>query len=342
MRTISPAQRGAVEEALRLGLTDLAPSILEKDLLITDVLGMLADFAWGDVQPVFCGGTSLSKGHGVLERMSEDIDFKLVLPEGWSRSLARRQLSRLREQLVDDLRQAGFDLPEEGITALNKNRYLCLALGYAPQFPLTAALRAELRLWLLRSALGSCPPEPGVPTAMKNRQHNDATVLVLYEVNDPVGETFDQSAARLVVKDGEGFGPLADPAQLLSHFCQKAEPQAGPLIGIPAGGGAEVGACLWADPNPQGRNHGKEAAAQRACSSSSNTRQASSPGWPSKRKACNRSATSPCSSGVAAGPCCSAAIESHRVCTSSSRWCKGRFSSSEPIGCSGKPPDRNY
>ena len=146
MRTISPAQRGAVEEALRLGLTDLAPSILEKDLLITDVLGLLADFDWGDVQPVFCGGTSLSKGHGVLERMSEDIDFKLVLPEGWSRSLARRQLSGLRERLVNHLRQAGFDLPEEGITALNENRYLCLALAYTPQFPLAAALRAELRL----------------------------------------------------------------------------------------------------------------------------------------------------------------------------------------------------
>ena len=146
MKTISPAQRGAVEEALRLGLTDLALSILEKDLLITEVLGLLADFDWGDVQPVFCGGTSLSKGHGVLERMSEDIDFKLVLPEGWSRSLARRQLSRLREQLVDDLRQAGFDLPEEGITVLNENRYLCFALAYAPQFPLAAALRAELRL----------------------------------------------------------------------------------------------------------------------------------------------------------------------------------------------------
>lgn len=146
MKTISPAQRGAVEEALRLGLTDLAASILEKDLLITDVLGLLADFDWGDVQPVFCGGTSLSKGHGVLERMSEDIDFKLVLPQGWSRSLARRQLSGLRERLVDYLRQAGFDLPEESITALNENRYVCFALAYTPQFPLAAALRAELRL----------------------------------------------------------------------------------------------------------------------------------------------------------------------------------------------------
>jgi predicted nucleotidyltransferase component of viral defense system len=146
MKTISPAQLGAVVEVDQLGLCELDPSILEKDLLITEVLGLLADFDWGDVQPVFCGGTSLSKGHGVLERMSEDIDFKLVLPEGWSRSLARRRLSGLRERLVDYLRQAGFDLPEEGVTALNENRYVCFALAYEPQFPLAAALRAELRL----------------------------------------------------------------------------------------------------------------------------------------------------------------------------------------------------
>jgi hypothetical protein len=146
MKTISPAQRGAVDEALLLGLTDLAPSILEKDLLITEVLGLLADFDWGDMQPVFCGGTSLSKGHGVLERMSEDIDFKLVLPEGWSRSQARSQLSGLRQQLVEHLRQAGYALPDEGITVLNENRYVCFALAYEPQFPLASALRAELRL----------------------------------------------------------------------------------------------------------------------------------------------------------------------------------------------------
>ena len=63
MKTISPAQHGAVVEADQRGLCDLDPSILEKDLLI-----------------------------------------------------------------------------------LSENRYFCFSLGYLPQFPLVAALRAELRL----------------------------------------------------------------------------------------------------------------------------------------------------------------------------------------------------
>jgi predicted nucleotidyltransferase component of viral defense system len=146
MKTISPVQRGAVEEALRLGLTDLAPSILEKDLLITEVLGMLAAFDWGEIQAVFCGGTSLSKGHGVIQRMSEDIDFKLALPSSWSRSQARRKLSDCRKELAETMRAADFDLPEAGIVTLNENRYFCFSLGYLPQFPLVPALRAELRL----------------------------------------------------------------------------------------------------------------------------------------------------------------------------------------------------
>ncbi|MFM9100893.1 MAG: nucleotidyl transferase AbiEii/AbiGii toxin family protein [Cyanobium sp.] len=62
---------------------------------------MLAAFDWGEIQPVFCGGTSLSKGHGVVRRMSEDIDFKLVLPASWSRSQARRRLSALRQELAE-------------------------------------------------------------------------------------------------------------------------------------------------------------------------------------------------------------------------------------------------
>jgi predicted nucleotidyltransferase component of viral defense system len=146
MKTISPALHGAVVEVDQRGLCDLDPSILEKDLLITEVLGLLAGYEWGEVQPVFCGGTSLSKGYGLIQRMSEDIDFKLVLPVGWSKSQTRREMGELRDRLAQRMREADFALADEGITAENENRYFCFALGYTPKFPLVAALRAELRL----------------------------------------------------------------------------------------------------------------------------------------------------------------------------------------------------
>lgn len=146
MKTISSDQLGAVVEADQLGLCELDPSILEKDLLITEVLGLLADFDWGEFQPVFCGGTSLSKGHRLIQRMSEDIDFKLVLPPEWSRNRGTTGLRQLRKQLTEALRDDGFALPAENIAVLNENRYFCFSLGYQPQFPLVTALRAELKL----------------------------------------------------------------------------------------------------------------------------------------------------------------------------------------------------
>ncbi len=146
MKTISSHLAGAVAEADQLGLCHLDPSILEKDLLITDVLALLAGFEWEEIQPIFCGGTSLSKGHGLIQRMSEDIDFKLVLPPEWTRSKTKRDLSDLRKRLGNHVKEAGFALPDEGITSRNENRYFCFALGYEPQFPLISALRAELKL----------------------------------------------------------------------------------------------------------------------------------------------------------------------------------------------------
>lgn len=146
MKTISQEELDAVAEVDQLGLSVLSPSILEKDLLITDVLALLAVFDWDEIQPVFCGGTSLSKGYGLIERMSEDIDFKLVLPVIWSRSHKKKQLSSLKHRLAIRMQEAGYGLPEEGVTAKNENHYFCFDMGYESRFQLASALRPELKL----------------------------------------------------------------------------------------------------------------------------------------------------------------------------------------------------
>ncbi|PUE44721.1 nucleotidyl transferase AbiEii/AbiGii toxin family protein [Limnohabitans sp. 2KL-51] len=86
MKTITAQEHKQIEDVIGEGLTPLAEAILEKDLLLTQALRHIASTDTDGVGLVFCGGTCLSKAHRLIERMSEDVDFKLVVPEGLSRT----------------------------------------------------------------------------------------------------------------------------------------------------------------------------------------------------------------------------------------------------------------
>ena len=99
MRTISPAQKQALEDLSAEGLLRGLPTqTAEKDIHITELLKSLSEMQvhhdhFGDldvrngevtrrdagIQLVFAGGTCLSKAHGLIHRMSEDIDIKVLL-----------------------------------------------------------------------------------------------------------------------------------------------------------------------------------------------------------------------------------------------------------------------
>lgn len=93
MKTITLQDRELISSLIGEGLTSLAEGVIEKDLLLTEVLGVVTKSANEIIQPVFCGGTCLSKAHGLIERMSEDIDFKLVAPADLSRTARSKTLS---------------------------------------------------------------------------------------------------------------------------------------------------------------------------------------------------------------------------------------------------------
>jgi predicted nucleotidyltransferase component of viral defense system len=58
-----------------LGIADFA---LEKDFIVFDVLRALSTLKHPNFDLVFCGGTCLSKAYGLLDRVSEDVDIKVV------------------------------------------------------------------------------------------------------------------------------------------------------------------------------------------------------------------------------------------------------------------------
>jgi len=52
---------------------------IEKDWHIVRALGVIASITVDGVTPVFSGGTSLSTAWQLINRFSEDIDFKVIL-----------------------------------------------------------------------------------------------------------------------------------------------------------------------------------------------------------------------------------------------------------------------
>jgi predicted nucleotidyltransferase component of viral defense system len=56
------------------------PVFIEKDCYTQHILGVIAKFESDEFQPVFSGGTSLSKGYRLIQRFSEDIDLEFTPP----------------------------------------------------------------------------------------------------------------------------------------------------------------------------------------------------------------------------------------------------------------------
>lgn len=158
MKTITAREHDLILDVRNEGLTSLPPGIFEKDLLITEVLRTVVAVESDGIQLVFCGGTCLSKAHGLIERMSEDIDFKLVLPEGFSRSARSRLLSQFKKRLAAVLVEAGFAVPANEIIARDENSYVSLNLHYESRFAPVASLRPEIKVELNARA-------PVLPTA---------------------------------------------------------------------------------------------------------------------------------------------------------------------------------
>lgn len=148
MKTITNQEHDWILAARSEGLTSLPPGVFEKDLLVTQVLHTIASADSGGIQLVFCGGTCLAKAHGLIQRMSEDIDFKLIVPEGLSRSARSRRLSQFKKRIASTLNAAGFVTPAEHIIARDENNYIALNVHYASRFAPVASLRPEIKIEL--------------------------------------------------------------------------------------------------------------------------------------------------------------------------------------------------
>jgi len=80
------------------------PALVEKDFYVVKALAAIMAVDMSPFVLVFAGGTSLSRAHGVIRRMSEDIDLKIT----GARDPRRSELRRIRDDITGALLAAGF------------------------------------------------------------------------------------------------------------------------------------------------------------------------------------------------------------------------------------------
>lgn len=114
--TANMSLTNAPDEALLgrvAGALGVDEAFVEKDWFVVQAIGILLALETDDLKPVFSGGTSLLKGHGLIRRFSEDIDFKLALSptlEAKSQGQRRRPLSKFKNAVAEAWADAGFEV----------------------------------------------------------------------------------------------------------------------------------------------------------------------------------------------------------------------------------------
>jgi predicted nucleotidyltransferase component of viral defense system len=154
VRSLTKERRELIEALVaEANIGDITASLLEKDEHLTAALEAIFELKFTHASLVFCGGSSLSKAHGIIERMSEDADIKVVLSKdtaSWSKAQLRRYLGdEIRQNVVEAMEHCGFIEDVSLKLSLNDNRYIHTQWTYQRTYDGVTALRPNLQIELI-------------------------------------------------------------------------------------------------------------------------------------------------------------------------------------------------
>lgn len=123
--------------------TGIRPGFIEKDWYAVQLLARLSSFQNSKgVSLIFSGGTSLSKGHGVIRRFSEDLDFILVSSSDISVGQRRALRQEILAHVIADDR---FRVEDANVVRGDSHRFFKAPILYDIAFP-DGSLRPYLQL----------------------------------------------------------------------------------------------------------------------------------------------------------------------------------------------------
>ncbi len=120
-------------------------SLVEKDWYVVKALTVIAAVDTENLRLVFGGGTALGRAHGLIRRMSEDIDLKIVAEKVPSRPALRD----LRRKITSALLEAGFEFDpanEEHVKVMHESSFTRYQLPYHALAEGKGVLRPQIQI----------------------------------------------------------------------------------------------------------------------------------------------------------------------------------------------------
>lgn len=121
------------------------PAFVEKDWYSVQVLKNISEYQSNGITTIFSGGTSLSKGHGLIQRFSEDLDFRCRYNKQDSGNQNKKIRRIYRQGIIADI--SGIDsivLNEENVESASN--YIKFPLSYPQHYKEHSALRPNLEI----------------------------------------------------------------------------------------------------------------------------------------------------------------------------------------------------
>jgi predicted nucleotidyltransferase component of viral defense system len=125
--------------AIELGVD---PSFIEKDWFAVKILKVVSTLSVPHLKIIFSGGTSLSKGYGLIKRFSEDLDFRIIgdadITRG-NRKAVRKKIISTIDELTD------ISVINDSIISQNESKFFSFSVEYPQAYQLSSALRPYLK-----------------------------------------------------------------------------------------------------------------------------------------------------------------------------------------------------
>lgn len=193
----------------------ISPAFVEKDWHSVRALKAIAELRSDSFQTLFSGGTSLSKAYDLIQRFSEDLDFRCLPLVTGSQGQMRNFRAEYRASIldaIDAVEQLSLDRDE---VAVGSN-YIKFELGYPQQYKGHSALRPGLQIEFSFTRPALAPERRQVQSLVSRftRGTPEVTVLCL----SPIETASDKISAltwRVIKRNRQA---AADDPAMIRHL----------------------------------------------------------------------------------------------------------------------------